>query len=1084
MSVFSVAQNDSMAALSYVLWPTSIDKVDGIIAYCTRDYQQFEGVLIMKWSQMRLLIRLVCFFSLIAGHAGATTWYVATNGNDSAAGTNWNTAKLTIQGGISVAQTSAVVWVSNGVYATGVHTVSPYAVSNRIVVTNGITVRSVGGPNSTMIVGAWDPVATNGSGAVRCAYVGANASLIGFTLTNGATLATSSYSEDQLGGGVYCAANAVVSNCMLSGNASATDGGGTFQGMFFDCMFSGNIAGNAGGGAYLATLTRCTLASNVAVGSGGGSAFGTLSNCTVTGNSSGGGGGSANDVLYYCVLSGNKVTGGDFTYGGGAANSVLDHCVVTGNSVPYGGGGAEGGSSRNCLIMGNSAQYGGGSFNVTLYNCTVASNSASSYGGGSCNDTLYNSIVYFNAAADYQNSYNSTFNYSCTTPDPGGVGNITDDPRFVDAASTNFHLITASPCKDAGSNVYVSGATDLGGTLRIVNGTVDMGAYEWLPTVTVLVPGGNATGSGTYPPGSNIVVSAVAFGHWFFSDWNDGNTNASRTIVVPSSDITYTAILTQYVGALTFFVTTNGSDVADGHSWVTSKLTIQSGVGEAADGDTVIVSNGIYTTGAQVYGASATSNRVAVTNAIKVQSASGPGVTTIAGTWVPVSTNGASAMRCVYLGPNAILSGFTLSNGATRTDEYDYRMSGGGAWCEVGATLTNCILTHNAASGNAGGCYQGTLYGCTLSGNAAGEYGGGAYNSTLSSCTLSNNTADTGGGCFGGTITDCVLANNQANYGGGIAYGTLLRCLLQKNLVSSWGGGGYSATLQYCTVTGNQAGGGGGAQGSTLFNCLLVGNSSTSSGGGGSWNCDLYNCTVVSNSAAGYGGGSYADNSLQNCIVYFNTGVGIYPNCFNPSAISALCTPDPIYTESGLMTADPRFMALGAGNFRLATNSPCINAGNNAYTSGATDLDGNPRIIGGMVDIGVYESTNGATVNGVPWGWLLQYGLATDGSADTIDPASNGLPVWERYIACVDPTNPAASFRVLQLSNNLSHCVVFTPNTPSRVYTLEYTTNLVTGSWTNVPGQFRVPGTGEGQSLGDTNSFGSRCFYRVKVALP
>jgi hypothetical protein len=126
-------------------------------------------------------------------------------------------------------------------------------------------------------------------------------------------------------------------------------------------------------------------------------------------------------------------------------------------------------------MAGNTAgQYGGATDQGTLYNCTVTGNSAAN-GGGVFHCTLYNSIVYGNSPA---NADWVTCRYSSVTPLQGGEGNIADDPRFVDAAAGDYRLSDGSPCADAGANAFVHGTTDLDGNPRIMNGTVDMGAYE------------------------------------------------------------------------------------------------------------------------------------------------------------------------------------------------------------------------------------------------------------------------------------------------------------------------------------------------------------------------------------------------------------------------------------------------------------------------------------------------------------------------------------------------------------------------------------------------------------------------------
>src|SRR5260370_11462298 len=94
-------------------------------------------------------------------------------------------------------------------------------------------------------------------------------------------------------------------------------------------------------------------------------------------------------------------------------------------------------------------------------------------------------------------------------------------------------------------------------------------------------------------------------------------------------------------------------------------------------------------------------------------------------------------------------------------------------------------------------------------------------------------------------------------------------------------------------------------------------------------------------------------STLNNCIVYFNTA----PQGTNYDSLSTLnycCSvADPGGTRN--ITKAPLFVDQASGNLRLQSNSTCINAGNNSYVTTATDLDGNPRIVGGTVDIGAYE---------------------------------------------------------------------------------------------------------------------------------
>jgi hypothetical protein len=192
--------------------------------------------------------------------------------------TNWQTAATNIQDAIGAGTLAGrLVLVTNGVYGSG--GVAIYGqMTNRVAFTGGVRVLSVNGPGVTQIVGAPAPGGTtNGDGAVRCAYGGADSVLSGFTLTNGHTRTSGDLSKEQGGGGVWCEFGGVVSNCWITGNSAGRYGGGCYQGTLNNCSLTGNYSTDEGGGAHSATLNNCSLTGNSAYNSGGG-AHGTLLN--------------------------------------------------------------------------------------------------------------------------------------------------------------------------------------------------------------------------------------------------------------------------------------------------------------------------------------------------------------------------------------------------------------------------------------------------------------------------------------------------------------------------------------------------------------------------------------------------------------------------------------------------------------------------------------------------------------------------------------------------------------------------------------------------------------------------------------
>ena len=452
-----------------------------------------------------MFVILTCM--VVSNVPAQTTWYVATNGNDSAhTGKNgWDDAFLTISNAVAKAASLDTILVGAGEYFLTDAITIPGA--------KDIHLAGVAGPSNTVINANYPAYEIRGIYAL-------NGRIGGFTITNAYNPGSGADA-----GGVYLGASAMMTNCILEGNYAGRNGGGALVsgGILSNCIVRGNQAGYGGGVMVQSAgqVLNCWVENNASTNNGGGvylTQGSLLSNCVFAGNTSGTyGGGCAlannNALVTDCVISGN-VAG---TYAGGivvSSGSVLRNSIICCNRAKanqnYAGGGVymqhTNSLMLNCLVYGNEAPYGGGGGVCMMHDadidaCTIVSNSAGVAGGGiytywaasgmgDLNLFIRNSIVYSNAAPDGPNwsglaTKYTWFTNSCITNPtmPQGSGNITAYPEFIDPAANNYRLADGSPCINAGLNQdWMTDDADLDGRLRLDRFTrlVDMGCYEYV----------------------------------------------------------------------------------------------------------------------------------------------------------------------------------------------------------------------------------------------------------------------------------------------------------------------------------------------------------------------------------------------------------------------------------------------------------------------------------------------------------------------------------------------------------------------------------------------------------------------------
>ncbi len=211
---------------------------------------------------------------------------------------------------------------------------------------------------------------------------------------------------------------------------------------------------------------------------------------------------------------------------------------------------------------------------------------------------------------------------------------------------------------------------------------------------------------------------------------------------------------------------------------------------------------------------------------------------------------------------------------------------------------------------------------------------------------------------------------------------TVRDCVFTANHADCWGGALYfdsnaNPRFENCKFTDNYSTDDGGAvfgfNGSPVFtNCLFANNAAPTLAGAiltwGSNNAPrMINCTVTGNSAS-YGAAIYSNNLIvENSIIWGNTGDDqqIYSVTGGTLAVR-YSNVQGGFAGVGNLNVTPQFGDPLDADYHLMPGSPCIDAGDPAavVSEGTTDPDGDPRLFGVRIDMGIDEFRTAGDVTG------------------------------------------------------------------------------------------------------------------------
>lgn len=666
-----------------------------------------------------------------------------------------------------------------------------------------------------------------------------------------------------------------------------------------DCIiadgYNGGNSGNDGGGNLAVTggrVSRCVIKG------------GNLPNCNSfrANRQSGGAFVTTGGVIENSLIIGNK--GGVATgviYGGGE----VVNCTITDNESQCGGiimvvKNKNVGKVRNCVIVGNrSTRTNANPTDLCYVDSTTdwgIDTSGSAGFGGYVNE-------FENCLGDVK------INESCV---------VGDASIFVDQTTGDYRLGIVNEARDAGVAYADTGATsttDLAGKARVIGSCVDIGAYEFDPSVPfadIMFTQGSRITPVTLSATANFVgLSGTAVYYWdldgdgIFERQSESST-VGWTIengIGPGRIAMRVDVDGTVIGAVSRYFDYAPSDIYvkdDSANAVypycteeTAARTLQDALSVPGNGMTIHLAAGTYSS-------SATSAKFDVTNGVRIIGMTGNPDDVIIQNTATVAGN--SSYKTITVNhSDAFVANVTIS----------------------GARIRN-------VSGSAGlimGSNGGTVSNCVIRGNNHSP----AYYQASAGVSMS-----------AGLVTHCVITNNLID-----AKST------QENdtvAVAMSGGALENSFIGANRVTGNVVGKcyAVRATGGRIVNCDIIGNDLSSTN-------ELAGALDVSGTAV-----------VSNTVIFGNTKREIVDNgdeTTSTNVVSALVTGAAVETALTACATDltitaAAFTDYANGKFTPAYGGPLFNAGVTPAGwagSGIKDLAGHKRVIGSRVDIGCYE---------------------------------------------------------------------------------------------------------------------------------